>query len=173
VSRRTLLIVLLILGVLAVTAEKTGVVDSAIDLLAGWKQRGAKYLPLLYAAEDRYGIPRDLLARQAYQESHFRDDIVSGATVSSAGALGIMQIVPKFHPTAQPLNVPAAIDYAASFLSKLHAQFGSWGLALAAYNAGPGNVQKYGGIPPFDETQKYVLDILLDVNTGRSGARVV
>lgn len=136
----------------------------AVDALTDWRSKGAKYLPILYAAEDRYGIPRDLLARQAYQESHFREDIITGAEVSPAGALGIMQIVPKYHPTAQPLNVPAAIDYAARFLSQLHTQFGSWSLALAAYNAGPGNVQKYGGVPPFDETRKYVSQILADVN---------
>lgn len=169
-TTRTLVAVLLILGVLAVTAEKTGIVDDAVDLLAGWKQRGAKYLPILYAAEDKYGIPRDLLARQAYQESRFRDDIVSGATVSSAGALGIMQIVPKYHPGVDPLNVPAAIDYAAQFLARLRSQFGSWSLALAAYNAGPGNVQKYAGIPPFTETQNYVSQILADVNA--NGVRV-
>jgi soluble lytic murein transglycosylase-like protein len=170
-DKRTLLTVLLVLGVLAVVAKKTGIVDEAAALLTGWRERGAKYLPLLYAAEDKYGIPRDLLARQAYQESRFRDDIVSGATVSSAGALGLMQIVPRFHPTAQPLNVPAAIDYAAKFLKQLHTQFGSWTLALAAYNAGPGNVSKYGGIPPFTETQNYVRQILADVNA--DGRRIV
>jgi soluble lytic murein transglycosylase-like protein len=171
-TSRTLITVLIVLGVLAVTAQKTGLVDSAVDAIAGWKQRGANYLPLLHAAEDRYGIPRDVLARQAYQESRFREDIISGAKVSSAGALGIMQIVPRFHPNAEPLNVPAAIDYAARFLSQLHAQFGSWSLALAAYNAGPGNVRKYNGVPPFAETQAYVADILADVNAGRTGGVV-
>lgn len=143
--------------------------EKATGLLTDWRAKGAKYLPILYAAEDRYGIPRDLLARQAYQESHFREDIITGATPSAAGALGIMQIVPRFHPNADPLNVPAAIDYAANFLSQLHTQFGSWSLALAAYNAGPGNVTKYKGIPPFAETQNYVSQILSDVNaTGRA-----
>ena len=139
-----------------------------------WKTvtNAAKYLPLLNAAELKYGIPRDLLARQAYQESRFRDDIVSGKTVSSAGALGIMQIVPKWHPGVDPLNIPAAIDYAAKYLSALKRQFGSWSLALAAYNAGPGNVKKYGGIPPFKETQAYVANITRDAinaNPGQSG----
>jgi soluble lytic murein transglycosylase-like protein len=169
----TLVLVLVALGVLAVTAKKTGAVDAVVDLVAGWKERGAKYLPLLNAAEAKYGIPRDLLARQAYQESHFREDIITGATKSSAGALGIMQIVPKFHPTAQPLNVAASIDYAANFLANLHRQFGSWGLALAAYNAGPGNVSKYNGVPPFPETQAYVSQILSDVNENRAGGVVV
>jgi soluble lytic murein transglycosylase-like protein len=135
----------------------------AVVVLANWKRNGAAYLPMLNAAEDKYGIPRDLLARQAYQESHFRDDIISGATVSSAGALGIMQIVPKYHPNVDPLNVAAAIDYAGSILKGWYDHFGSWSLALASYNAGPGNVQKYGGIPPFAETEKYVNDITSDV----------
>lgn len=139
-----------------------------VDIVAGWREKGAKYLPILWAAEDKYGIPRDVLARLAYQESRFRDDIITGKTVSSAGALGIMQIVPKFHPGVDPLNVPAAIDYAGKFLAQQKKQFGSWSLALAAYNAGPGNVGKYGGIPPFTETRNYVSQILADVNDGRS-----
>lgn len=135
-----------------------------------WKntKNAEKYLALLRAAEIKYGIPQDLLARLAYQESRFRDDIVSGGTVSSAGAQGLMQLVPKWHPSVNPLNVPAAIDYAARYLLQLHRQFGSWQTALAAYNAGPGNVQKYGGVPPFAETQNYVSQILSDVPNARN-----
>lgn len=127
--------------------------------------KGEKYRALFDAAETKYRIPHGLLFRQAYQESRFRDDIISGAVRSSAGAVGIMQIVPKYHPEvgeAGALNVPVAIDYAGKFLSKLHTQFGSWALALAAYNAGPANVIKYGGIPPFTETRNYVAQILAD-----------
>lgn len=136
------------------------------DILLGeWKSspNAQKYLPMLNTAERAVGIPTDLLARVAYQESHFRDDIVNGTNTSAAGAQGIMQLVPKWHPTVDPLNVPAAINYAAKYLKSLFVQFGSWPLALAAYNAGPGNVQKYNGIPPFKETQDYVSQILRDV----------
>ena len=155
-------------------SNKDAVVSAVTDVFVSWKDKAGDYLTLLNAAEDRYGIPRDLLVRQAYEESHFRPDIISGATVSAAGALGIMQIVPKFHPTADPLNVTAAIDYAAGFLSTLHEQFGSWSLALAAYNAGPGNVHKYGNtVPPFAETQKYVADIIGDVNALPGGGPIV
>lgn len=168
-NRQTLFLILAALGVLVVATKGKEIAETAVDILAGWKKRGEKYLPLLHAAEDKYGIPRDLLARQAYQESRFREDIISGAVKSAAGALGIMQIVPKFHPTAQPLNTPAAIEYAANFLRSLYKQFGSWSLALAAYNAGPGNVRKYGGIPPFDETRKYVSEILADINAAARG----
>jgi soluble lytic murein transglycosylase-like protein len=132
---------------------------------SGWKtaKNAEKYLPALRAAELKYGLPEDLLARMAYQESRFRDDIVSGTTSSAAGAKGLMQIVPKYHPGVDPLNVAAAIDYAARYLKQLHTQLGSWTLAIAAYNAGPGNVRKYGGIPPFPETQQYVAQISADV----------
>jgi len=135
------------------------------QMTRSWLQNknASKYLPLLNAAEDKYNIPRNLLARQAYQESRFRDDIVDGSTVSPAGALGIMQIVPKYHPDVNPLDTPAAIDYAAAFMQRLYNQFGTWSLALAAYNAGPGNVKKYSGIPPFAETQNYVNQILNDL----------
>lgn len=130
-----------------------------------WKKtpNAEKYLPALRAAELKYGLPPDLLARMAYQESRFRDDIVSGATRSSAGALGLMQIVPRWHPNVDPLNTAAAIDYAAKFVRDLHRQFGSWKLAVAAYNAGPGNVVKYGGIPPYLETRNYVNQIFDDL----------
>jgi soluble lytic murein transglycosylase-like protein len=150
-------------------------------VLADWKRRGEKYLPLLNAAERRYGIPRDLLARQAYQESRFREDIISGVTRSPAGAIGIMQIIPRWHPSIDPgdaaaderaaLDPARAIDYAAKYLSSLQRQFGSWSLALAAYNAGPGNVQKHNGIPPFKETRDYVAQILKDV-IADTGARL-
>jgi len=54
-------------------------------------------------------------------------------------------------------------DAGVKYLGNLFKQFGDWSLALAAYNAGPGNVTKYGGIPPFPETQQYVAKITQDV----------
>lgn len=139
--------------------------NTIMTLVLPWKSQpnANKYLSRLRSAEIKYGIPEDLLARMAYQESHWRDDIVSGKKVSSAGALGLMQIVPKFHPTVNPLDVSAAIDYAGKYLHALYRQFGSWRLATAAYNAGPGNVEKYHGVPPFTETTNYVNEIFADV----------
>lgn len=163
---------LLLAGGLGVLALAGGV---AVVASKSWKtvKNASKYLPLLNAAESRYGIPHDLLARQAYQESRFRDDIVTGKAVSSAGALGLMQIVPKFHPSIDPgdaaadaraaLDPARAVDYAARYLVSLKKQFGSWSLALAAYNAGPGNVAKYKGVPPFTETRNYVAQITGDL----------
>lgn len=153
---------LLLIGVV-VTAVIVGGI--AVTKNSDWKKtkNASKYLPLLNEAEEKYGIPRDLLARLAYQESRFREDIVRGETVSAAGALGIMQLVPRFHPMAQPLDVALAIDYAAGFLASLRRQLGSWTLALAGYNAGAGNVLKYKGVPPFAETLAYVSEIKKDV----------
>jgi Soluble lytic murein transglycosylase and related regulatory proteins (some contain LysM/invasin domains) len=141
-------------------------VNSAYDVSNWVHPRGEQYKPLFTAVESKYGIPNGLLFRQAYQESRFRDDIINGDVRSSAGAVGIMQIVPRWHPDlgeAGALDVSRAVDYAGKLLSGWHKQFKSWKLALAAYNAGPGNVIKYGGIPPFSETQTYVAQITNDV----------
>lgn len=166
-----------ILGGVLVLAAGTG----AVIVMADWKKRaqlnaGDRYdglMAMLNSAEDQYGIPRDLLARQAYQESRFRPDIIDGSTVSGAGAQGLMQLVPRYYPGVNPLDPAQAIDAAAKSMAGYFAQFGTWTLALAAYNAGPGNVAKYGNsVPPFAETQSYVADILADVNAAPGGPQV-
>jgi cell wall-associated NlpC family hydrolase len=111
------------------------------------------YANLFTSAGSRYGVDPKLLAAVANQESGFNP-----AAVSSAGAQGLMQFTPA---TAKGLGVnpfdPASsVDGAARYLSQLTRQFGSTDLALAAYNAGPGAVSRYGGIPPYSETQNYV-----------------
>jgi len=127
--------------------------------------RGAPYKNALANAEAKYGIPDNLLARLAWQESRFRADIISGKTVSGAGALGIMQIVPRWHPSVDPLDPFAAIDYAGKFLSSLYRQFGSWELALKAYNWGAGNVKAWlaGSKSQPLETLNYSAQILSDI----------
>jgi peptidoglycan DL-endopeptidase CwlO len=118
---------------------------------------GVPYADLFVRAGNRHGVDPSLLAAVASQESGFN----SGA-VSPAGAQGLMQFMPA---TARglgvnPLDPASAVDGAARYLGDLTRQFGSTSLALAAYNAGPGNVQKYGGIPPFPETQNYVRAVM-------------
>lgn len=113
----------------------------------------AAYQGLFDAAEARYDLPDGLLSAVAKTESSYDPD-----AVSPAGARGLMQLMPG---TARELGVDAhdpaqAVDGAARLLSKHLDRFGSLPLALAAYNAGPGNVTKYGGVPPFAETQAYV-----------------
>jgi hypothetical protein len=114
---------------------------------------GVPYANLFQQAGARYGIDPAMLAAVASQESGF-----NAGAVSKAGAQGLMQFMPS---TAQglginPLDPTSAINGAAKYLSGLQGQFGSMSLALAAYNAGPGAVSRYGGIPPYAETQNYV-----------------
>jgi soluble lytic murein transglycosylase-like protein len=126
------------------------------------------YRSTIAAAEGRNGIPPGLLGRLLYQESRFRPDVINGATKSSAGAVGIAQIVPRWHPDVDPTNPFASIDYAASYLAGLKSQFGTWERALAAYNWGPGNLGqalaagKYPATAP-TETKNYVAQITRDV----------
>ena len=110
-------------------------------------------------AAETYGVDVNLLKCIAYAESNFRPNATSGS-----GAMGIMQLMPK---TAESLGVRDAYDplqnimggakYIATQLERFD---GNVEYALAAYNAGPNNVKKYGGIPPFEETQNYVKKIM-------------
>jgi hypothetical protein len=119
------------------------------------------YANLFSAAAAKHGVSADLLVAVAKQESAF-----NSKAVSPAGAQGIMQLMPG---TARGLGVtnsfdPAqAIDGAARLLKDLLGEFGSTELALAGYNAGPGAVKRYDGIPPYAETQNYVRRIMADL----------
>ena len=132
--------------------QATGVTTAAGGALAG-----VPYADLFSRAGARYGVDASLLAAVASQESSF-----NASAVSPAGAQGLMQFMPA---TAKGLGVNAldptsAIDGAARYLSSLTKQFGSTELALAAYNAGPGTVTRYGGVPPYTETQNYVRAVM-------------
>lgn len=130
----------------------------------------APYLDALRNAERFHFMPKNLLARVAYQESRFRPDIINGETISSAGAQGLMQIVPRWHVGVNPLDPFESIDYAAGYLAQLKRRFGSWDKALAAYNWGPTNLSRaidkngenwLAAAPT--ETRNYVKQISADV----------
>jgi cell wall-associated NlpC family hydrolase len=117
------------------------------------KPTGGSFDALFAGATTRYGLPAGLLKSVARAESGLDPN-----ARSHAGAIGLMQIMPG---TARELGVdppkPAeAIDGAARLLRQHLKSFGSVPLALAAYNAGPGAVRKYDGIPPYSETRAYV-----------------
>ena len=123
---------------------------------SGGSLAGVPYADLFTRAGSRHGVDPALLAAVAQQESGF-----DASAVSPAGAQGLMQFMPA---TARGLGVdpfdPAsAVDGAARYLADLTEQFGSTELGLAAYNAGPGTVSRYGGIPPYAETQDYVRSV--------------
>jgi soluble lytic murein transglycosylase-like protein len=112
-----------------------------------------KYISVVRAAARRHGIPEDLFLRLIQQESNWNP-----RAKSHAGAFGLAQLIPS---TARYLGVDINdphqnVDGGARYLKEQYRTFGSWRLALAAYNAGPGAVKKYGGVPPFRETRNYV-----------------
>ncbi len=117
------------------------------------------YRDIISQAANKYNLPDKLISAVIKQESNFKNGVVS-----HAGAQGLMQLMPG---TAKFLGVKDSFDPVqnvmggAKYLRQMLNQFGGdIELALAAYNAGPGNVKKHDGIPPFKETQQYVKRVL-------------
>jgi hypothetical protein len=118
----------------------------------------AQYRPTILAASIRFKISAALLAAQLKQESGFDPRARSGA-----GAQGIAQFMPgtaRAMGLRDPFDPEQAIPAQAKLMSQLLRRFGSVQLALAAYNAGEGNVAPCGCIPPFPETRHYVATII-------------
>ncbi len=134
-------------GVLKKAVDKTGSTQS-VDLEDIFRR-----------ASEQYNVPENLLKAVAKAESGFDAD-----AVSRCGAQGIMQLMPS---TAASLGVQNSFDPeqnimgGAKYLSWMLERYnGDTELALAAYNAGSGNVAKYGGVPPFKETRSYVAKVM-------------
>jgi soluble lytic murein transglycosylase-like protein len=155
-----------VLALLATQTEKGAeVVEEIKAVLPGafgrsvTSGKGAQYYAEIESIGASYGLPANLLSRVAYQESRFNP----AAKNAGSGALGMFQIVPRWHPTAEPLDWRKAADYAAGYLTQLYRQFGTWSKALAAYNWGPGNVSKYGLSRAPTETENYYKQIMADI----------
>ena len=122
------------------------------SLRYGGAYRGA-YLQMARAAARKHGVPEDLFLRLVQQESGWNPN-----AKSRKGALGLAQLMPA---TARRLRVNPRdprqnLEGGARYLRMQYEKFGSWRLALAAYNAGPEAVEKYSGVPPYRETRNYV-----------------
>jgi soluble lytic murein transglycosylase-like protein len=116
-----------------------------------------EYLEVAKAAARRHNIPEDLFLRLVQQESGW-----NAGAVSPKGATGLAQLMPD---TARLLRVDINdpeenLEGGARYLRMMYDRFGSWRLALAAYNAGPMAVETHDGIPPYAETENYVKAIL-------------
>ncbi len=121
--------------------------------------RRAKYETYLTEAAEKHGFDRHLIAAIARIESCFHDQ-----AVSRAGARGLMQLMPstaKEFGLTDLFSPEKNINVGVTYFAQLYRQFNQdTKLALAAYNAGPGAVLKYDGIPPYRETQNYVRRVL-------------
>lgn len=111
--------------------------------------------PTIRTAARDYGVPFSVLRNTLFIESNFRKDIIEGETISSAGAVGIAQIIPRWHPAVDPLDPVEAIQYAAYYLDYLKGRFGTWEKAAAAYNWGEGNLSKYGYASAPSDVKEY------------------
>jgi len=116
-----------------------------------------EYLEVAKAAARKHGVPEDLFLRLVQRESGWNP-----VAVSVKGATGLAQLMPA---TAEHLGVDINIaeenlEGGARYLRMMYDKFGTWELALAAYNAGPGAVEEHDGVPPFAETESYVKAIL-------------
>ncbi len=118
------------------------------------------YYQMAIRMAEAYDIPKQLFFNLVTAESNW-DPVI----VSPRGAIGLAQLMPG---TAEELGVDPwdaleNLDGGARYLSQQYTRFGTWELALAAYNAGPGAVLRFDGIPPYPETEEYVKKILQDV----------
>lgn len=158
----------MIYGVNAITSDTASVTVQSTNTVSDFSSflgEDQSLDSIFQKAADTYQVPVNLLKAIGKQESNF-----DANAVSKCGAQGIMQLMPA---TAASLGVTNSFDaeqnimggakYIAELLDKYD---GNVSYALAAYNAGSNNVAKYGGIPPFKETQDYVIKVTNYMNQG-------
>jgi soluble lytic murein transglycosylase-like protein len=135
--------------------QATGTSDAAADSSGG----ASAYSEAIDTASQRYGIDPLLLQSVIEQESGFNPN-----ATSAAGAQGLMQLMPSTSASlgvTDPYDPAQSIDAGAQYLrGDLDRYGGNTELALAAYNAGGGAVSRYGGVPPYPETQNYVQQVM-------------
>lgn len=148
--------------------DKKEVERVAVQIQEGNKVYSGQYAAEINAAAQKYGVDPWLVAAVIKQESGFKQFRSSGQPlVSSAGAIGIMQLMPGTARSlgVNPYDLNDNINGGTKLLSQLLKEFnGNVAYALAGYNAGGGAVLKYGGVPPYKETQNYVKNILAMYN---------
>lgn len=136
------------------TVEGTAVRGPAGDNVDAW----------ISEASQTYGVPETLIRAVIKEESEFDPN-----AQSNAGAIGYMQLMPDtakalgVDPTDPRQNIMGGTAYLRQMIDRFN---GDVEKALAAYNAGPGNVEKYGGVPPFEETQNYVRAVMSNLTSG-------
>ncbi len=132
---------------------------SALPAPSSGGETSSAYDALIEQAAARNGVDPAVLHGLIQQESGF-----DPSSTSSAGALGLTQLMPGTAASlgvTNPLDPAQSIEGGARYLGEMLRQFGgNTQDALAAYNAGPGAVQRYGGVPPYSETQQYVAKVL-------------
>ncbi len=141
------------------TSTEAAVADVGATAPSSSSSVSGKFSELIAAAAEKFDVDANLIQAVIKAESNFNPK-----AVSSSGALGLMQLMPS---TAESLGVDDPLDPeqnifgGTKFLHRLLDKYkNDVSLALAAYNAGPGAVDKYGGIPPYAQTQTYVKRVL-------------
>lgn len=121
-------------------------------------EKRSRYIAMAEASGRRHGVDAKLVRAVMEVESNLEPDAVSGA-----GARGLMQIMPETQKELgldDPFDPESNIEAGVRYLRMMYDRFGSWELALAAYNAGPAQVERYGAVPPFPETLRYVDEVM-------------